>query len=58
MGCGCGRNKTAVTSVNKAQEELEQKRREQDAASNLEQQMASLRAAVHNSNSEVVVASS
>lgn len=57
MGCGCGRSKTAVTSVNKAQQELEQQRREQDAAINLEQQMASLRAAVHNSNSEVVVAS-
>jgi hypothetical protein len=57
MGCGCGRNKSAVTSVNKAQEELEQQRRQQDAQNDLHQQMASLRAAVHNANSEVVVAS-
>jgi len=57
MGCGCGkRTKQAVTSVNHAQEALEQQRREADSANDLEQRMASLRAAVHNANSEVVVA--
>lgn len=59
MGCGCGgRKKQAVTSVNQAQLELDQQqRREADMANDLEQRMASLRAAVHNANSEVVIAS-
>lgn len=54
MGCGCGgRKKMAVTSVNEAELAL-QRQSEQNA---MEQQMASLRAAVHNTQSEVVVAS-
>lgn len=54
MACGCGgRKKLAVTSVNQA--ELELQRQESENA--LAQQMASLRAAVHNANSQVVVAS-
>jgi hypothetical protein len=55
MGCGCGgRKKSAVTSVNQAELELQQ----QESENALQQQMSSLRAAVHNSNSEVVIASS
>jgi hypothetical protein len=54
MGCGCGgRRKQAVTSVNEAELAL-QRQEEQNV---LQQQMASLRAAVHNAQSEVVVAS-
>jgi len=54
MGCGCGgRKKMAVTSVNQAELELQQ----QASADALERQMQSLRAAVHNANSDVVVAS-
>jgi exo-beta-1,3-glucanase (GH17 family) len=56
MGCGCNkRAKQAVTSVNVAQESLGMNP-EEAAAHDLEQRMASLRAAVHNSQSEVVVA--
>lgn len=55
MGCGCNkRAKLAVTSVNQAELEAQQQR---DSETALQQEMASLRAAVHNSNSEVVVAS-
>lgn len=54
MGCGCGgRKKLSVTSVNQAELELQQ----QASADALERQMQSLRAAVHNANSDVVVAS-
>lgn len=57
MGCGCNkRGKVAVTSVNQAQESLGMTA-EEAAAHDLDQRMASLRAAVHNSQSEVVVAS-
>ena len=52
MGCGCGRKRTtAVTSVNAAELEL-QRQHEQEA---LLRDMESLRAAVYNSQSEVVV---
>lgn len=57
MGCGCNkRGKVAVTSVNQAQASLGMTP-EEAAAHDLDQRMASLRAAVHNSQSEVVVAS-
>lgn len=50
MGCGCGRKKIAVTSVNEAQ--LAVRREEEKAA--LLRDLESLRAAVYNSQSEVV----
>lgn len=56
MGCGCNkRSKVAVTSVNQAQESLGMSA-EEATAHDLDQRMASLRAAVHNSQSEVVIA--
>jgi hypothetical protein len=54
MGCGCGgRRKNAVTSVNEAELIVQQ----QESEEALKRDMASLVAAVHNANSEVVVAS-
>lgn len=51
MGCGCGRKRNnAVTSVNEA--ELALQREEEQAA--LIRDMESLRAAVYNSQSDVV----
>lgn len=54
MGCGCGgRRKNAVTSVNDAELIVQQEESEEA----LRIAMQSLTAAVHNANSEVVVAS-
>lgn len=54
MGCGCNKRvKLAVTSVNEAELAAQQ----QASQNAMAQEMASLRAAVHNANSEVVVAS-
>lgn len=51
MGCGCGRRRTtAVTSVNEAELALQKEQEKESLARDL----ASLRAAVYNSQSDVV----
>lgn len=50
MGCGCGRKKVAVTSVNEAELAVRREREQESLTRDLE----SLRAAVYNSRSEVV----
>lgn len=53
MGCGCNkRNKLAVTSVNEA--DLEALKKDEEA--NLRREMESLRAAIHNTQSDTSVA--